>query len=106
MQTFNTVKEVLPIPTEVNVIDSYDSHYLIDFDKYKEGINHAFKCKNKNDWHNYLDNFDSYDAEIFEDIADYYKIKTAWIDTRPSKGEGYFIFYKEEKWHLHKQNTN
>ena len=36
MQTFNTVKEVLPIPTEVNVIDSYESHYLIDYHKYND----------------------------------------------------------------------
>jgi len=97
MKTFNTTKEMLPIPTEVNVIDSYESHYLIDYDKYKEGINHSIEGKSKSDWHNYLDDYDTYDAEIFEEIASYYKIKTAWIDTRPSKGEGYFIFYKEEK---------
>ena len=45
----------------------------------------------------YLENYDDYDMFIFEEIANFYNLEAEFIDTRPSKGEGYFILYKRSK---------
>ena len=96
-KSFRTTDDTLPIQTKVQVVEYFDGLGGISFNKYKEAIQDKLNCHTKKEFNNYLENYDDYDMFIFEEIADFYNLEAEFIDTRPSKGEGYFILYKRSK---------
>ena len=94
-KVFRTKQDTLPIQTKVQVVEYFAGLGEISFRKYKEAIEHKFNCKSKKEFETYLETFDDYDMFVFEEIADFYNLKAEYIETRPSKGEGYFVLYKD-----------
>jgi hypothetical protein len=96
-KSFRTTVDTLPIKTKVQVVEYFGGLGGISFNKYKEAIQDKLDCHTKKEFDNYLENFNDYDLFIFEEIADFYNLEAEFIDTRPSKGEGYFILFKRSK---------
>ena len=97
IKSFRTTVNTLPIQTKVQVVEYFDGLGCISFSKYKKAIQNKLGCHTKKEFKNYLENYDDYDIFIFEEIADFYDLEAGFIDTRISKGEGYFILYKRSK---------
>ena len=97
IKSFRTTVDTLPIKTKVQVVEYFNGLGGISFNKYKEAIQDKLDCHTKKEFNTYLENYDDYDMFIFEEIAGFYNLEAEFIDTRPSKGEGYFILYKRSK---------